>query len=390
MNLNLMECRRVGLEQIIAGYAKSGVPLVAWNGQNYTDIINDDFGLYYFIPRVAALTHTGVQAATNLFFGGVLLLGLLCGAVGFGLLCRTWPGRFVAFVGMALLARIALHIGDVYVVSASVVLATVPIFLYFAKQQKFSPLFGAFLFLAGSEIAAANWMRSHSGTGSLILMALVVLFGIKIAPKQKAALLACVLFGMAGPMLAFKSIQNRSEAFRAENQPGYQRLIQQHNFWHCVYIGFGYLNNPYGLKWDDKVGRDKVASIDPNAMLFSPEYEHILRTETFRFVGEHPGFAIKTVAAKTRVLLTYLLVYANIGLLAAWRYPKARILDIAFWLAIGMGALPGLLVMPFAAYVMSFIAMSVVYSIVSINTALESENFRWLGSKQRIMQGSAA
>ena len=374
LNLHLMQCRIDGIQQMIAGYAKSGVPLVAWNGQSYGDIVNDDYGLYYFIPRVADFTHTGPQTAAAIFFTTVLLSALVCGLIGSALLFKTNVGRLAAFAGMGLLAFFALHVGDVYTVAAAIVLATVPLFLYFAKQQRFSPAFGGFLFMAGMEIAAANWMRSHCGTGSLILIALVVLFGMKIAPKQKAALLACVLFGMAGPMLAFKSIQNRSEAFRAANQPGYQNLIQQHNFWHCVYIGFGYLDNPYGLAWDDGIARNKVASIDPNAILFSPEYERILRTETFRFVGEHPGFALKTVAVKTRVLLTYLLLYANIGLLAAWRYPKARILDIAFWLALGFGALPGLLVMPTAAYVMSFIAMAVVYSIVSINTALESPN----------------
>ncbi len=394
VHISIMDSRFSCLVKTIAGYAKTGTPLVAWDGTRLGHVATgDDMGIYYFVPRVAALTHTGTQQAINLFCGGTLLLALLCGLVGSFMLFKTAAQRLVALIGLLWLTRIGLGIGDVYLFSIALAMATVPLFLWFLRQNRVTPAFYALLFATGAAVSTGNWLRSQAGTGVVLFMAILLLAGLTVPLKSRLLLLLCLFAGMPLPALAFKTVENRAEAYMIAHQPGYQPLIQQHVVWHSVYIGLGYLTNEYGIAYHDEIAAAKVASIDPTVPYCSAEYERILKRATLQFVRAHLNFTMETVAAKCGVLLYLFVRYANIGLYFAWRYRRPRALDAAFWTAIGVGLLPGLLVVPYANYATGFTAFAVLYAIVCINAALESKgreakNILHSGPNAPVLQGS--
>ena len=66
----------------------------------------------------------------------------------------------------------------------------------------------------------------------------------------------------------------------------------------------------------------------------------------------------------------YLLIFANVGLILAYIYPKERLLDFAFAGAMGFNALFGILVLPLAQYLLGLISFSTIYGMISIDFAL--------------------
>ncbi len=151
----------------------------------------------------------------------------------------------------------------------------------------------------------------------------------------------------------------------------YQPAKQGNLFWHSIYIGFGYLNNPRGIEYKDSAAFDKVRSISPDTVVYSKEYVEILKGEIFRIIGTHKNFVLHTVFAKIGVMLFFFLYSANLGLIAAYYYPKKRALESAFLIAILFSTAPGILVMPFRSYILGYIALSLFYGLVSLNEAVE-------------------
>jgi len=152
-----------------------------------------------------------------------------------------------------------------------------------------------------------------------------------------------------------------------------------------VYIGLGFVQNPYVPAYEDGVGFRKAHSIDPTVINCSPEYENILRREVFRLARNHPQFIVTNLAAKAGVVLFYLLICANMGLLAAFCYPKGWVLESAFWMAMGFDLLFGLLVVPEFSYLLGLMAFAVMYGIFSIGHAVENGALRRLRTCPRDM-----
>jgi hypothetical protein len=121
----------------------------------------------------------------------------------------------------------------------------------------------------------------------------------------------------------------------------------------------------------DEIVAEMVHSIAPSVRYLSPEYEHIVRTQVFRLVREHPLFAVGTMLAKLGAIGWILVVASNVGLLAAARYPKPWPMELAFWLAMGFNSLFGFVVIPRRGYLLGFSALAVLYGIISIGYALK-------------------
>jgi hypothetical protein len=133
----------------------------------------------------------------------------------------------------------------------------------------------------------------------------------------------------------------------------------------------GFLPNPYGIQYSDKVAADKVASVDPKIGYCTPEYDAVLKQATLQIVKNDPGFILRTILAKALQLAWDLLIFANLGLLCffyvrpGWR----EVLPVAA--AGSFYALPGILVMPTQPYVLGMISMATVFGITQIGLALE-------------------
>ncbi|MBE0447663.1 MAG: hypothetical protein IBX64_06130 [Actinobacteria bacterium] len=375
--MDMMPSRYQMLQEALAGYEKTGMPLVAYDGKTLMPAgYGDDVGVYYSVPKIAHTFGLTIDQTIAIFYTGVILVSLILGLIGSYLLFKTWVGRLVALVGLSGLILFSLEVGDIYPISTYITIAIVPLFLYFAQSKKLSVSFVIFFLLAGISIGAAHYIRSHAGTAVLIFMLSMVMFYLRFPWRKKLVLAIPLVAGILVMALYFNVLLNQREAYLVNNQPACNQAVGRHPFWHSVYIGFGYLNNDYGIGYKDEVAIEKVRSISPSAPYLSEEYEAILKDEVINLIKGNPRFVLDTVFAKIGVIFFFLLIFANFGLLAAILYPKGWSIEVAFWNALGFNSLFGILVTPNPAYLLGFIAFATIYGIVSINHAIECGAWR--------------
>jgi hypothetical protein len=371
--LTLMPSRYDQLRSALEGFQRTGVPLVAFDGNSFYGAgFADDLGEYYLIPKLASFLDLRLSTAVDVFLGTILCGSFLVGFVGFVFLFRGGLSRAVALIALLLLFRVSFRAGDVYVVFSSTAVGLVPWFLYFVKRGVVDGWFIMFALGAGICAGFANLIRSHSGTGFMLFMAIAVLFAVRCGWRSKILLTAVTAAACLAPSLYFHTLRDRRDAYLNALQPARPPIQEQHPFWHPVYVGFGFLSNEMVPGFRDSVAANKVASISPSAHYLSAEYDGILKKEVFSLVRHHFSFVVLTFAAKAGVIALDLLIYANVGLLAAALYPKSWPIEVAFGLAIAFNSLFGLLVMPIPNYLLGFIAFATVYAVVSIDHALEA------------------
>jgi len=374
-HINIMATRYWDLTYTVAGYRATGVPLVALEGQAFGPSAGlDDAGSFFLIPQVARLLGLSVAQAIDLFYGSLLTFALLAGTWGFLLLFRAWSIRALMFLGLLALSAISYKVGDVYILFFVAAAVTVPWGLVLARggSRGWSSAVG-FAFL-GATIGLANAVRSHAGTAALIFLVGILFFQLAAGTQRKFVLLLCLVAGMLLPKLLFSRVMAQRDAFLAAHCPDYKGLSGQHIFWHSVYIGLGYLQNDYGIRWNDGVSYDKVQSIAPATAFGSAEYEQILRGEVLQLARRHPVFVALTLASKAGVLICVFLFCANVGLLAAVKYPKPWPVELSFWAAIAFSSLFGLLVVPLPAYLLGLVSFAALYGMVSVGYAFNSRS----------------
>jgi hypothetical protein len=376
--MEIMQTQYLNLSEALAGYVKTGVPLIAYHGTTLKPAgLGDDIGIYYFIPKIAYSFGISINQSLNIFFSSMILISLCLGIIGcYILLNKTWI-KWLGIAEMTLLACMSyFYLETVYFTLFSIPLAIIPLFLSFSKHQKLGVTFKIFLVFSGLAIGIANHLRSHAGTGVLIFLLIILLFYLQSHWKQKIILMTLVFIGFLSPILYFDMLLDRRDMYLTNYYPNYESAPRRHVFWHSVYIGFGYLNNEYGIKYKDEVAIEKVHSISPQTAYVSKEYEEILRAEIYKLIKTHPLFAAQTIFAKFGVIFFYLLIFGNVGLIAIFRVNKNWYFEIAFWSAMTFNSFFGILATPDYRYLMGFIAFATLYGIISIDEAIESTAWR--------------
>jgi len=261
--------------------------------------------------------------------------------------------------------------GAIYNIPSSITIAIIPLFLYFAKGRKLSLPFVFFLSWAGVVIGVGNYLRVHAGTGVLIFMAIILLCYLQISRKQKIGLVILVAVTVLAPMVYFDHVLSQRDAYLRKNNPTYERVPTRHVLWHSIYIGFGFLNNEYGIRCKDEIVIERVRLISPETIYLSKKYETILKKEVFSFITRHPLFVARTIFAKFGVICLSILIFANVGLIAVALHRKCWQVEIAFWSAIIFNSLFGVLVIPEERYLTGLITFATLYGIFSINETME-------------------
>jgi hypothetical protein len=368
----IMPSRYVELREALAGYCETGVPLVATDGPRYYPAgFSDDLGIYYFIPRLALLTHLELRNATDLFFGAPLIASLVIAIAFLMLQLRSGWLKVWAVALLLVFTLRSLHGGDVYSVQTVAALSIIPCFLYLAGKSNVGKTAIVFMAGAGIVIGLAHLIRSHAATGVAIFLVVAVIFHREWSHKRKLALLAGLIGGFLVPAIYFQSLLARRNAFLAVAQPDSIHVLDRHPFWHSVYIGFSFVPNQYVPGYRDDLVAEKVRSIDPSARYLSAEYERVVRGEVLRLIREHPLFTLATIVAKLAAIGYRLLIWANVGLLASVLYPKPWPLEAGFWAALAFDSSFGLVVIPHQQYLQGFMVVAALYGIVSIGYALE-------------------
>lgn len=364
-----MDSRYLQLTSALDGYQRSHVPLVAYDRGRYIPAgLTDDTGMYLFVPMMSSAFHLSVASSIDLFLGTMISIGFALGAIGLVFQARTNISRALGLILITCIAAVTLIEADVYAAQSSFVVAVIPWVIHLERVCRLKRSAWVFAFLLGLSGSVMNSIRMHSGTAVLLFAAVVVL-GTRRCCEKKWSLVAATALGFVLGLGAFTlAIHNRDVYLRA-NDPTYRPPIAHHPLWHNIYAGLGFLQNDYGMKYDDSVSAAKVTSIDPRAEYLSPEYERILRTAVFEFILAHPKFVAGTVIVKLGVLLFALIACANVGLIAAVKFPKPWPVEAAFLVCLGFTGLASILAVPRPSYMLGYLAFAMLYGVTSIDYA---------------------
>ena len=373
--MKLITSRYMHLVHMFTGYQKTGMPLIEYyDNQFFPSNAVDDLGIYIVIPKIAHFFNLSLTTAIAIFFYGILILPTLISISGFFKLYSSSIQRIIALIGVIALMLFTWSIGGVYIAYYTCAITIIPWGLYFIKQEKISFYFLFYLFLSGFTMSFFHYVRAYSGIGSLLFIAILVGLSSKFSLKQKSVLFLCLLIGLSIPSSYFTYTYNQHKKYATEHFSS--KLVDNinHPFWHPIYCGFSFLSfknpDPKYLKWCDNYAAQKVQSINPEIINNSPEYEEILKQEILKLIKEYPVFILATIFAKIGILFLYLLIFCNLGLIAAFFYPKPWQKELAFWTALSFSSLFPLLVIPVSEYSLGFISFATLYGIVSINYAL--------------------
>jgi hypothetical protein len=370
-------CREEHLKLILAGLQKTGIPLIEFDGsQIFPALVDDDIGMYVLIPQLAHWFNLPLNSAISLFFGSICYGAALIGVAGFYKLFRSWKSRLIALGGILFLTKLCTMFVEVYCIPAAIAMAIIPWAIYCSSKQKGLSWY-SFLFLTGIGCGLAHYVRAHAGTAPLIFLVTLILFS-KSTKKIKAGAFITILAGLLIPAAYFSYALCKNKIFVRQELPDYSQMVIRHPIWHTIYAGFGFITNDFGLFYNDDSATSKVATIDPTAFttvgqwkntVASEKYETVMRSEVLQFIKHHWFYVMRVMAAKAGVLLFYLLLFANFGLLALFRHPLS--INVAFATALAWSALPGLIAIPNFLYLTGFITFAVLYCILGLVRFIE-------------------
>lgn len=259
---------------------------------------------------------------------------------------------------------------DLYIVYIAINLTIIPFFLLL--KQKSISYRSSFLFIAGLLIGISHYIRSFSGIGVATFIIIMLLFDQKLNTIKKSTIIGFFAAEIIRSSLYFNNILTTYRTYGRQYISSFNEC-PAHPFWHSVYLGFGFLNfyNTDHIEWNDTCGEKKAQSRIPTITLNqSQEYEQILKEETLKLIIHQPFFVLLTLFSKIGVLLLYLLMFAGIGIFAFFVRSKDYLLDSAFIASLATSSLVSLVTIPCLRYASCFIAIAVIYSIISTNMAL--------------------
>lgn len=370
----LMPIRFQELAEAVAGFERTGVPLVSLRGDSLipTAGYTDDAGMYYLASKLAMLFHLSAASAWDLFFFLILIPSFAIGFIG---MMKTLETRGAKFFYSAMLAALFVTVylsGDIYALSPSLVVLTIPYLIRFSKSDsKPSATHWAMWLLLGIGIMLAHLIRAHSATAIALAFVSLLFFEKRWTAREKLLTLALIAAGALAVSVFFKTRYAERDAYLSKLQPQYVAPPQAHPFWHNVYIGFGFLDNDYGIRYQDEIAFAKAKEISPNVALLDAEYERILRDEIFSLAKKNPLFVVRTVSAKAGVIGFYLLLFVNVGLFCALRYGLNWQLELALLSGMAFNALPGILAVPYIPYLTGSFAFAVIYGALQLDNALK-------------------
>ncbi|HZR31553.1 MAG TPA: hypothetical protein VFA76_06840 [Terriglobales bacterium] len=369
--VGIMPSRYEDLSQANEGFKKTGTPLVAFDGRQYTPAgFTDDLGIYYFIPALSRSLHITLAQAIRTFFLFTLIIAGAVGGVGLLISLQSWGGKLVAMFALLLLLSFAYHVGDVYIFECAVPLLLVPWALLLIRKQSSVTWFVTWFVLAGLLCGTASLIRSNAALPTVMFLSCILLFWPQGRISRRLVVLAIFLVAVTIPRELFLTLKSSRDSFLMTAQAERTSDFDRHTFWHLAYIGLGYVSSPYlPAGTCDEVGKAKVRSIAPQAAYLSAGYDQALRSEVFRIVRQHPGWVLASLMAKTGVVVLVIFGFANFGLLTAVLYPKGRAVEIAFWSALSVAAVPLIVVQPARQYLLGLASMATLYGVFSIDQA---------------------
>lgn len=323
--------------------------------------VGDDQGAYLYLPLIGDATGTSDSLTLLRWFYIGCMVALLA----------MYPLVFYGLFDSAIVAAIApvillwkfsfMENTDIYWILGWAILFGLPLVsLAFRRWREWSPLVLALAVIGGSF---ASSIRSHAGLPILLAALGVALVRGGTWPRRLALAAVLVVINLSLSSFALEGVRTARDA--AIGHPGASNaLIAVHPFWHPTYLGLGWLDNKYGIKWNDTIAANAVYAVDPGAGYLTPRYESILRHKWFHIAETNPGFLLRVWWSKGVTLIGYamerfwLAAAFAIGMVAVARRRK----EYARWFAFLVPSIvvlvaPLVLAIPIAPYDVGWLAL---------------------------------
>ncbi len=148
------------------------------------------------------------------------------------------------------------------------------------------------IFFIGIATGIIAWMRS---TVLLYVIFMVPLLFV-VRPGREALRFSAILIAVFA--LTFSPLIIR-------NYVVFDRFMATRGvFWHSFWAGVGQMPNPYNLQDDDETIVRFAQSLDSTAQRQTIAYEHVLKSEAYKFVREHPVWYATSIVRRAVVFVT--------------------------------------------------------------------------------------
>jgi hypothetical protein len=365
----LMSTRQIGASLVLQDMRAGGPPLLAEKRRlggagllpcegnrtydNCTIPLGDDPGLYVILPLEAML------------FGGDDIVALLRWTFiwAFALLfalAPVWAFEVSRSLGAALLSPAALLPAlpsllnsDIYWISYWCLLICLPGLALLARARGRHRVFAASIAALMILASLASFVRSFAGLPAFLAAELLI-FMEHASWRIRASFAAIALVAnlIVTPIAAGTLVAMRDQRIVGTVAPPPITTV-----WHSVYLGLGYLSNPYGIRYDDNIAFEHALREDPSLRFLGPGYGDTLLRLITRIATNDPIFIAETVGTKVAVVTSHvvsrfwpLLLLLPLALLVGPRRHQARRHALLAIPAVAYGALPPILVVPYVQY----------------------------------------
>ena len=366
---NLMPFRYEQLDQTLIGYQMTGMPLVTYDSNQFIPAgISDDTGIYYFVPKIANFFNLGLDQSISAFF-----LFFFCSSILVSLfsIFKIFPNIKQRATSLFFVFTISVYMflrGDIYIMSSTTMLTIIPLSYYLKKKGLINYIHYIIYFGFGLLISVSNFIRSNSATGVLLFLLLFVFLTQKANKKFLIYTYLVLVAGFLITNLFFASLKSdRDDYLNSINAVKAENFVKGHSFWHTVYLGLGYLNNPYKIEYSDNCGFMRAKLFQPNIVYYSNEYENLMKNEVINLLKMDPWFITKTIISKLGVVIFYLLIFSNIGIIYIFKSFKNLTFNIPILICLMFNLIFPLLTMPFPSYLMGAVCTVMILSVISMD-----------------------
>jgi hypothetical protein len=364
-HFRLMTSRYVSMVQAARGYQCVGTTTVGFDGHNYLQTgRSDDPGMMELIPTVSRLIGTSIANTYDIVTFAVISSGIMIGYAGFW---HLYPDRRLHGIGAVVflcLAIVEARVADEYMFQISPLIAGIPWLVHLGLNRKNLAL----IISAGLLAFCCSWCSLvRSGSIVICMTFLLTMFTTQYRIKKFRLALPFILLACVPSVLFERSqIARRDEALAKVGETA--KAVNSHALWHTIYIGLGFIPNSEVPEYRDEVAGNKVRSIDPTVAYTSAKYQAILRSELWGILKRRPIMVVGIFAAKAGIviLLASILLFPARRLIFTER--SALWLDAAFVLTIGMSAMNGIVAVPRASYLLTFLCLSFLYTSIKLFT----------------------
>lgn len=295
----MMDARSHPIQASIDELDRGGPPLWATGAANCRAGVGcaiapaDDQGIFLILPLAGHLLHIRDPLLLVKWFA-ILLTAVILVSYPlafyeiFGSLIVAVAAPFVILTKMSFVENT-----EVYFAVAWAVLLGLP--ALFALHGRTSRTARVLLVLLVISAALASTIRLHAGLP--IFIGAIVSTWLTRESTKKWIVLLVVLAAAYFPVVDIPyDVARYRDA--VTGVPSTDVIETQHGIWHSIYIGLGYLPNPYGITFSDSSGDIAAHRVNPNIEFGTREYQDVMRGIVLDLVRQDPLFIIKNIAAK--------------------------------------------------------------------------------------------